>query len=114
MKNLKTIIAIVALSFATVLPASANNEKEPTVKTELRSKIINLLGQHTYKINKQLTAEVSLMLNNENELVVISIDSEDDNISQYVKSKLNYKKVSIKGLSKGVIYRIPLKMTQSS
>ena len=114
MKTLKTIIAIVALSIATVLPTSANNEKDPSGKSELRTKIVNLLGQHTYKLNKQLTADVSLMLNNKNELVIISVDSEDQNINNYVKLKLNYKKINIEGITKGTIYTIPLRMTQDS
>ena len=114
MKTLKTIIAIVALSIATVLPTSANNEKDPSGKSELRTKIVNLLGQHTYKLNKQLTADVSLMLNNKNELVIISVDSEDQNVTNYVKLKLNYKKINIEGIAKGTIYTIPLRMTQDS
>lgn len=117
MKNLKTFIAIVALSFATVVPASANNDTEPavkTVKTELRSKIVSLLGHHSYTLQDQLTAEVSVMLNNQNELIVVSVDSNSKEVASFVKKKLNYKNVAIKGIKKGTIYRMPLKMVKSS
>ncbi|NVK51503.1 MAG: hypothetical protein HWD85_01115 [Flavobacteriaceae bacterium] len=116
MKNLKTIIAVVALSLATVLPATANTNIKPAkknYKTTLRTEIVSLLGQHEYKLNKTLEAQVSIMLNNDNELVVLEVASKDTSIANFVKSKLNYKKLKAKGIKKGTIYRIPLKMVQS-
>ena len=120
MKNLKTIIAIVAISISSVVSVSANTntEKGPetkTAKTILRSEIVTLLGKHTYELNeKTLEAQVDVMLNNQNELVVLSVNSNDQALNSFVKAKLNYKKVTVKGLTKGSIYRIPLKMIQSS
>jgi hypothetical protein len=115
MKNLKTVIAVVALSLATVLPAAANTN--PTTvkegKTLLRTTIVSLLGKHQYDLEKTLEARVSVMLNNENELVVVGVSAEDKTIASFVKTKLNYKKVDVKGIKKGTIYRIPLKMAQS-
>lgn len=118
MKNLKTIIAVVAIGFLTVLPTSANTNTEPAskeAKTILRTEIISLLGNHSYHLSdKTLEAEVSVMLNNKNELVVISVSSDSETVTDYVKAKLNYKKITVKGISKGTVYRIPLKMIQSS
>jgi len=116
MKNLKVAIAVLAISIASVLPASANNT-EPTTKTAkkvLRTEIVNLLGHHEYDLNyKTLKAEVSVMLNNQSELIVVGITSKHKEVISYVKLKLNYKKVDVKGIKKGTVYRIPLTMTQS-
>lgn len=118
MKNLKLVFAVVALSLATVLPASANTDTEPAKKdskTTLRTEIVSLLGQHEYKLNSPtLKAEVSVMINNQNELVVVGVSSNNKTVSNFVKSKLNYKKLKVKGIKKGTIYRVPLKMIQSS
>jgi len=119
MKNLKLIVAIVAISISSVLPASAaNTNTEPTakaVKTVLRAKIVTLLGNHNYQLNDQtLAAEVSVMLNNKNQLVVVSIDSKHEEVTTFVKSKLNYKSVAVKGIKKGTIYRVSLKMAPSN
>jgi len=114
MRNLKTFITILALSFATLAPASANNDIEPAAETALRSKIVSLLGHHNYAINGELTAEISVMLNTVNELIVVSVNSNSKKVVAFVKSKLNYKIVAVKGIRKGAIYRIPLKMKQSS
>jgi hypothetical protein len=119
MKNFKTVIAILAISIASVLPASANiNPDFPTskeAKTILRAEIVELLGNHKYDLkDATLTAEISVMLNNQNELVVVGIKSNHSEVKTYVKLKLNYKKVDVKGIKKGTVYRVPLKMTQSS
>ena len=115
MKNFKTLIAILAISIASVLPASANTE--PTskeAKTILRTEIVSLLGNHDYDLkSKTIEAQVSVMLNNQNELIVIGVKTQNTSVASYVKAKLNYKKVDVKGIKKGTVYRVPLKMVQS-
>ena len=110
MKNLKLFIAIVAISVSSVMSVSANTE--PTeAKKNLRAQIVTLLGNHSYDLDNQtLTAEISVMLNNKGELIVISVESDDDQVQSFVKSRLNYKKVSVKEIKKGTVYRISLKM----
>ncbi len=119
MKNLKKIIAVIAIGLLTVLPTAANtNPTNPTskeAKTILRTEIVSLLGNHTYDLEgTTLEAQISVMLNNQNELVVVAVNSKSETICSYVKTKLNYKKVKVKGIKKGTVYRIPLKMVQSS
>ncbi|MDG1528487.1 MAG: hypothetical protein P8I51_02505 [Polaribacter sp.] len=117
MKNLKKIIAVIALGLLTVLPASANTNSEPNTKAKkvLRTEIVSLLGTHSYDFStKVVEAQVSVILNNKSELIVISVNSNNEEVTNYVKSKLNYKKVTVKGIKKGTVYRIPLKMIQSS
>jgi len=118
MKNFKTIIAVLAISIASVLPTSANTNTEPIskeAKTILRAEIVQLLGNHFYEFNtKTLEAQVSVMLNNNNELVVLAVKTNNKNVANFVKIKLNYKKVDIKGIKKGTVFRIPLKMTTTS
>jgi len=122
MKNFKTIIAILAISIASVLPSSANTNTntntEPAskaAKTILRAEIVQLLGNHFYEFKtKTLEAQVSVMLNNNNELVVLAVKTDDKNVASFVKIKLNYKKVDVKGIKKGTVFRIPLKMAPTS
>ncbi|WKD86575.1 hypothetical protein KCTC32516_01951 [Polaribacter huanghezhanensis] len=52
-------------------------------------------------------------MNNKNELVVIDVDTKDKDLESFVTQKLNYKTVTVKGIAKGIVYRIPLKMIQS-
>ena len=110
MKNLKLIIAIVVISISSVVSVAANTE--PTeAKSDLRAQIVTLLGNHNYDLGSEtLTAEISVMLNNKGELIVISVKTDDEQVESFVKSRLNYKKVSVKEIKKGTVYRVLLKL----
>lgn len=109
MRNLKSIIAIIAISLATTFSTAAVDKKTEKVTKNLRTEIVSMLGK---KINLDLTtnstAEISFMINNKNELVIVSVDSKESGFQSIVKNKLNYKKLSVKGTVKGEIYKIPV------
>lgn len=118
MKKLKLTITAIALCFATVT-ASAT-EKAPSAKKDankaFRSEIVSLIGSEAPEYltdGQDVKARISLMLNNKNQVIVISVDSKSDNVEEYVKGKLNYQEVDVKGLKKGEIYRVPLTIKQS-
>ena len=109
MKNLKLAFVIIALSVSTIGSVFANNTDSQNDTEPLRAKIAQLLGQHEYNLeNGALQAEVSVLLNNKNELIVVSVDTKDKELEFFVLYKLNYKKVAIKGIAKGVIYKLPI------
>lgn len=109
MKNLKSIIAIIAIGFATSFSSFAIDKKPEKISQKLRTEIITILGE---KINLELqsdtSAEISFVVNNENELVVVNVDSDVREFQSFVKTKLNYKKINVKGVIKGEIYKIPV------
>lgn len=111
MRNLKSIIAIAI--FTLTLSFSANaTEKDPSkIASELRSEIITILGNKIpLLLNSDANAEVSFLINNKNELVVVSVDSKSNEFNSFVKNKLNYKKIVVKGVQKGEIYKMPVKI----
>ena len=115
MKKLKLTLVAFAICFAS-LSATATETEPNTSNTELRSEIVSLLGTvfpENLTNGKDIKASVSLMLNNKNQLVVVSIDSKSSSVDTYVKSKLNYQKIDVKGLKKGEIYIVPLTIKQS-
>ena len=119
MKKLKLTITAIALCFATMTAFAT--ETEPTTATSesnqaFRSQIVSLLGSEVpdYLTNGgDITTSLSLMLNNDNEVIVVSTDSKNESLDNYVKSKLNYQKIDVKGLKKGEIYKVPLTIKQS-
>ncbi|MBU3011924.1 hypothetical protein KO506_10960 [Polaribacter vadi] len=117
MKNLKSIIAIIAITLATTFSATATEKKTETAKEKakisniLRTEIVSMLGNEIQvELEDTTSAEISFMINNENEVIIVSVDSEVTEFSSFVKNKLNYKKISVKGTKKGEIYRIPVKL----
>lgn len=111
MKSLKSIITIIAISLATAFSTTAT-EKEPskTIK-ELRTEIVSMLGDKIpFVLEETSSAEISFVINKKNEIVILSVDSKVSELSNYVKGKLNYKKVKVQGTLEGETYTIPLKI----
>ena len=51
------------------------------------------------------------MINKEGEIVIVTVDSADENVALFVKGRLNYKKIDTEGLTKGQMYSMPLRIT---
>ncbi len=93
MKKLITVV-IVAILASTSVFANDKNIGE-TVQQKLRKEIIELLEQPSFEIEKSsIEAEIEFTLNAKNEIVILTVDSDKDIVANYVKSKLNYKKVN--------------------
>ena len=110
MKNLKVLIAAITLTLFST--STAFSFTETTAKNNLRTEIVSLLGnKSSIELEGQtLKANVSFIINEKNQVVILSVDSKNKNIDTYVKSKLNYKKVKASGIIKGKIYIMPLKI----
>ncbi len=116
MKNLKTIITVLAISLSTVFTANTLDKKtiKKNINNELRTEIISLFGDKIpLKVKQESIAEVAFMVNKNNELVVVSVETKVAGLNSYVKNKLNYKKLSVKGIAKGEIYKMPIKIKKS-
>ena len=111
MKNFKTIITVIAISLSTMFSVAAtesNPNKAKETKT-LRTEISSFIGKNIpFELKKTATAKVSFIINNDNEVVVINVDSKVSELNAFLKRKLNYKKVTTKGIKKGEIYKMPL------
>ena len=104
MKNLKILTAVVALAF---LSLSFSNTAE--TKDELHQQIVELIGDSSKSLaNMNLKAEITITINEKSEIVVISVNSDNNILDGFIKSKLNYKKVKVKVLKPGELYRVPL------
>ena len=110
MRKIKSIIAILAISLSTIFSVNAT-EVTPSKTKELRTEIVSILGSKIpLELKESSTAEISFIINNQNEIVIISVGSDVNVLNDYIKTKLNYKKIKIKGIVKGEIYRMPLKI----
>jgi len=111
MKSLK--LFILALGLFTINVSAANlNPIKPT--DELRIEIVDLIGSnYMNEMNAdELGAEVLFTVNNNKEIIILSVDSDDDLLESYLKRKLNYKKVNHRPSKHGEIYLLPVKMVK--
>jgi hypothetical protein len=111
MKSFKFILLVSAVFLLNVVTAFANPIK-PT--DQLREEIVDIIGfsfLDDYE-ESEYSAEVLFTVNSEQELIVLSVNSESDEAEDYLRDKLNYKKVDHLPSKYGEIYLLPVKMVQ--
>jgi len=113
MKKLALIVLVLSISISSfALPK--NSVKTPE-NEKLRAEITKMLQNATIDFKSDsLTALVTFTVTPKGEVIVLSVDSINKNIESYLRSKLNYKKVSLKTNQHGVIYKMPLKILKKS
>lgn len=91
MRTLKTLALLVAFTFSTVLFASTNPK---TVNpTSLNKEITKLLENPKFGITEEIEAVAVITLNKYSEIVVLSVDSKNLEVVNFIKKRLNYHKV---------------------
>lgn len=111
MKSFKFILLVSAVFLVNVITVFANPIK-PT--DQLREEIVDIIGfsfLDDYEEN-EYAAEVLFTVNSEQELIVLSVNSESDEAEDYLRNKLNYKKVDHSPTKYGEIYLLPVKMVK--
>ena len=109
MKYLKLLVLALGLFTLNVSAANMNPIKP---SDELRIEMVKMIGTNYMDEMKtdELGADVLFTVNNNREIVIISVDSDDHLLEGYLKRKLNYKKVDHKPSKPGGIYLLPVKM----
>ena len=98
---------------AAVLFTSGNlfaTEPATDPSTTLSAQIGELLEDHRLVIKEELTAMVYFTLNDDKEIVVLSVDTEDEDLEGLVKARLNYEKVELDQYTSGKTYKVPVRI----
>ena len=112
MKKVKVMFVATALLIGSLASTAATVPTNP-VKDPTATEISGLLQNPSFEVTGDLTAMVSFMLNDDNEIVVISVDTESENVERFVKSRLNYQEVA-STLEQGKAYKVPVRIVSES
>lgn len=107
MKTIKVLAMTVMLLTASVTIAAVNNLNDgydPSIE------IASLLENPSFNFEGNMEAVVSFIINEEGELVVLCVKTENNEFESFVKDRLNYHKLSKNSLKKGEEYKIPVKL----
>jgi len=99
------VLALVftASTYAFTLPVPTNEA--------LRTEITKMLKKADLKFDSPfLTAEVTFTVTTRGEIVVLDVVSDHPELENFIKAKLNYKKVSLKTKRNGIVYKVPVKI----
>lgn len=95
MRTVKTLLLALAVTFTSVI--SASTEKDPKATSKLVAvKVAKLLKSPKFQLEEEALTFVKFTLNDDNEIVVLSVDSEEYIIDDFIKSRLNYVKLDVK------------------
>jgi hypothetical protein len=110
----KLVVLFLGFTLSTTVLFANKDSPNVEAKKQLRTEIVRLLGNNEFPLIGELAkAEISILLNSKNELVIISVKSENSLLENYIKRKLNYKKVHVNALQKMKVYRMPLKIIKA-
>lgn len=112
MKYLKLFVLALALFAFNVTTAANTNPVKPS--DELRVEIVDLIGSNlnAEMVDDEYQADVLFTVNNNKELIVLSVESDNRQLESYLKRRLNYKKVNYRPSKHGEIYLLPVKMVK--
>jgi uncharacterized protein YpmB len=113
MKTIKSILVAFVLVCMTSMSAANNPSDNKKAIQQASEEIAEMLKSPSFEVTEKLTTQVSLFVNNENELVVLSVNTDNKELENYVKARLNYQKLSY-GLEQGKEYKLPLTINSKS
>ena len=112
MKTIKSIALALALLVGTAVYAT-NPVVKKIKKNEATTEIAQMLEKPNFKLKEDTKAEVTLRINKEGELVVLDVETDNDLVESFIKSRLNYQKLE-NTLEQGKDYMLPVVITAES
>ncbi|SEL37084.1 hypothetical protein SAMN04487910_2261 [Aquimarina amphilecti] len=110
MKKLNVMLLAAVFAISSVATAST---KPTESETNFTQEIKELLKKPSFKVENEIEASVTFTLNNEGEIVVLSIDSDSDMVKGYIKNRLNYQKIEAKPRTGVKFYTMPVRVVAS-
>jgi len=95
MKTFKTLVVLVAFAFSTVAIASTKPVISKLESSVITNQIVTLLESPQFILENEVSAYVTIAVNKNNEMVVLSIDTENVFVANFIKERLNYKELSV-------------------
>ncbi|NVJ89445.1 MAG: hypothetical protein HWD82_08395 [Flavobacteriaceae bacterium] len=113
MKKLTITAILVVFTTFTTFSNNDNEDKKEVVKKELKTTIKSLLSSYDNKLDSNANATINFIINSKGEIIVLSVETDKQEIASYIKTKLNYKKTSLKNIKKLEAYTLPVKFTKA-
>ena len=95
MKKLQILAALLVM--LTTASLIANTDPKPeTASAQLRQQVVELLGTPDFELKENsLNSEIHFMVTAQGSIVVLDVETQDQAIENYIKSRLNYKQAKV-------------------
>lgn len=108
-KSIKALLLVVAIALSSAL--YANDKPTKDTSNSISKEIGQLLKNPSFTVEDDILAKVKVFFNDDNEIVVLTVNSETKGIDSYIKSRLNYKELSNYVNNKNRYYIVPVRIT---
>ena len=106
----KLILSVVVTLFLTTAFAAEKPAKDLVALNNTFKEITKLLNNYSSfsVLDQEVVVKVRIAINENNEMVVLSTNSTNEDLNSYIKSTLNYKKLSAEELGdrRGLIFLV--------
>jgi len=111
---MKTVNVLMVAALLTVNTAFATGTEPTADKKEktVTEQVATLLDKPEFEVTKELVAQVTLMVNNKYEVVVLSVDTDEEYLADFIKSRLNYEKLSTRTI--GSQFTLPVRIVPAT
>ena len=109
MKTIKTLLLVAAVTFSGIVYANEDPSKDTS--NAISQEIGQLLKNPSFTVEEDTFATVKVMFNDNNEIVVLNVDSKDEALDAYIKTRLNYKSLTNDVNNKNRYYIVPVRIT---
>jgi hypothetical protein len=106
LKSYLTAFLTVALFTGSLMANNGDDPVKSTTSTEVRSEIMKMVTPPDIDQEEAGTAVVEFLVSAKNEIVILTVDSSNDYLESYVKSKMNYKKLKTEGIKANKKYKL--------
>ena len=89
MKTIKLILAITVFTFTLMVNASTNPTKKNDNAPQVIEEIFELLKDPYFKVNYDLQARVKFIVNVNNEIVVLTVETTSVELRSFIKDRMN-------------------------
>ena len=111
MKKLKVFVLALCLLIVSSVPATAAvTDKDPS--NIAVKELTILLKNPTFILEEDSLVLMKFIVNSSNQLVVLSTDTDNSAVDNFIKNRLNYKKLSC-NLEVGKIYTQPIQLVKN-
>ncbi|MBM1106415.1 hypothetical protein JQC67_09725 [Aurantibacter crassamenti] len=109
MRKLSLVMVAAMLLFTGSIFANEVISNEPSKSLSAQiSEILNVNTLSDNAVNQK--AQVRFTLNEDGEIVVMSVDTKNKNLETFVKNRLNYKKVEVDEIQEGKLYTVAVRV----
>ena len=110
MKNLKILFVVTVLCISITSLAKPITE-DP--QKQLSFEVADLLQTPRLELDNDEKALVTFILNEANEIVVLSVASENESVSEFIKGRLNYQKIESRPKKSLKNFKVPVTILKS-